>query len=137
MQRDAMTDSSAPNPSIEAILHAVIPFDFVDHTHADAVVTLTNAPDGAARIREIYGERMLIVDYVMPGFILAKKIFDMTRDIDWHALEGIVLLNHGVFTFDDDAKKSYDKMIDIVTKAEAYLHKHASYSLSHQPKTLA
>ncbi len=136
MQRDAMTDPKAPNPSIEAILHAIIPFDFVDHTHADAVVTLTNAPDGAARIREIYGEGMLIVDYVMPGFLLAKKIFDMTRDVNWENLEGIILLNHGVFTFDNDPKKAYDTMIDIVTKAEAYLHKHASCSLAHTPKTI-
>lgn len=120
-QKAAMTDKSAPGPSIEAILHALIPFRFVDHTHADAVVTLTNTPGGEKIIRELYGEKMLVVPYVMPGFILARTIYEMTRDVEWAKLDGIILLNHGVFSFDDDAKKSYDKMIAIVAKAEAYL----------------
>ena len=53
MQRAAMTDPYAPNPSVEAVLHAIIPFKYVDQTHADAVVTITNTPDGEARIREL------------------------------------------------------------------------------------
>lgn len=78
-QRSAMIDPSAPNPSVEAILHAIIPYDFVDHTHADATVTITNTKDGKKRIEDIYGDRVLIVPYVMPGFILAKKIYEMTK----------------------------------------------------------
>ncbi len=120
-QRMAMTDPSAPNPSVEAILHAIIPFTFVDHTHADAVVTITNTPGGEEKIRELYGDRMLIVPYVMPGFILARTIYEMTRDIDWSALDGMVLMNHGVFTFDADARKSYERMIEIVDKAEQFI----------------
>jgi len=120
-QRSAMMNPSAPNPSVEAILHAIIPFKFVDHTHADAVVTITNTPEGRERIEDIYGERILIVPYVMPGFILAKTIYDLTKDLDWTQCEGMVLLNHGVFTFDDDAKKSYEQMIKLVTQAEDYL----------------
>ena len=123
LQRAAMTEPSAPTPSVEAVLHALIPFKFVDHTHADAVVTITNTPNGVDKIKEIYGKSMLIVPYVMPGFILAKKIYDMTQDVEWEKLQGMVLMNHGVFTFDDDAKSSYLKMIDIVTKAEKYLKK--------------
>ncbi|KHD11523.1 short-chain dehydrogenase [Candidatus Thiomargarita nelsonii] len=121
VQRAAMTDPNAPNPSVEAILHAIIPFRYVDHTHADAVVTITNTENGAERIGQIYGKRVLIVPYVMPGFILAKKIYEMTLGIDWAALEGIVLMNHGVFTFGDDAKSSYERMIQLVTEAENYL----------------
>ena len=128
-QRMAMTNPSAPNASIEAILHAVIPFKFVDHTHADAVVTITNTPKGEEIIKELYGENMLIIPYVMPGFILAKEIYNLTRGVDWGKLEGMILLNHGVFTFHDDAKVSYDKMIDIVTKAEEYLAKNAAKQL--------
>jgi rhamnose utilization protein RhaD (predicted bifunctional aldolase and dehydrogenase) len=122
-QKEAMLDKSAPNPSIEAILHAIIPFKFVDHTHADAVVTITNTPDGKKLIRELYGKNMLIIDYVKPGFLLAKKIYEETKNIDWDKLDGMILLNHGVFTFDDDAKIAYEKMIDIVTKAEEFLGK--------------
>ena len=120
-QRLAMTNPSAPNPSVEAILHAIIPFKFVDHTHTDAVVTITNTQGGEDKIKELYGDKVLIIPYIMPGFVLAKLIYDMTRDVDWSQLEGMVLMNHGLFTFNDDAKKSYEKTIELVDKAEQYL----------------
>jgi len=121
LQRAALKDISAPDPSIEAILHALIPFAYVDHTHADAVVTISNTPDGRRRLEELYGPDMLIVDYVMPGFDLAAKVKELTGNIDWNSLEGIILMHHGVFTFDDDAIRSYDKMIETVNRAEKYL----------------
>ena len=117
-QRAAMLDPSAPTPSVEAILHALIPYRFVDHTHADAVVVLSNTPDGEARIRSLYGDRMLIVPYVMPGFVLAKKVAELTAGIDWSKLEGMVLMNHGIFSFADDAKESYQRMIHFVSQAQ-------------------
>jgi len=119
-QRKAMLDKSAPNPSVEAILHAIIPFKFVDHTHADAIVTITNNDFGKYNIEELF-PNFLVVDYIMPGFILAHTIYKLTKDLDWDKCEGIILLNHGIFTFDDDPKKSYDKMIDAVSKAEEFL----------------
>ncbi len=128
-QKEALVDQSAPNPSIEAILHALIPYKFVDHTHADAVVTISNTVEGKALIEALYGEEYLIVPYVMPGFVLAKVIDEMTRGVDWESLEGMILHHHGVFTFDHDARRSYDKMIDTVAKAEAYLDAHASLSM--------
>ena len=128
-QKAAMIDKTAPNPSVEAILHALIPFKVVDHTHADAVVTLSNSKQGKEIIEKLY-PNFLIVPYVMPGFILAQKIYKMTEhDFDWNACEGIILHNHGIFTFDDDAKKSYDKMIEAVSKAEDFLEKHAKVVL--------
>lgn len=125
-QRAAMSDQSFPNPSIEAILHAIIPYDYVDHTHADAVVTLTNTPNGKALVQGLYGENMLIIDYVMPGFELAKHIYEITRTIDWENLSGMVLMHHGVFTFDNNAQRAYEKMIEIVTVAEEYLAEHVT-----------
>ena len=119
-QRAALTDPYAPNPSVEAILHAIIPFRFVDHSHADAVVALTNTPDGEEIVRDLYGPQMMIVPYVMPGFLLARTIYEMTRDTNWDSLSGMILLNHGVFTFADEARESYEKHIDIVTAAEKY-----------------
>ena len=121
LQRTAMIDPGAPNPSVEAILHALIPFTFVDHTHADAVVTLSNTPNGEQILRELYGERVLVFPYVMPGFVLARDVFLRTRDLDWSQYEGIILLHHGVFTFADDAKTSYTRMIDLVARAEDYI----------------
>lgn len=120
-QRAAMLDPGAPTPSVEAILHAIIPFAYVDHTHADAVVAVSNSPDGEAAIRAIYGDRVLVVPYVMPGFVLARAVRELTRVTDWSAVDGIVLLNHGVFSFGDDAKSSYERMIGLVTRAEEYL----------------
>ena len=114
-QRVAMLDQNAPNPSVEAILHAIIPFRFVDHTHADAVVTLTNTPNGEQRIRTLYGNRVLGVPYVMPGFELARKIADLTHKTDWSTLEAMVLMNHGIFTFADEASDSYERMIRLVS----------------------
>ena len=134
-QRAAMTDPNAPNPSVEAILHAIIPFKFVDHTHADAIVTITNTPDGEKRIKELYRNRVIIVPYVMPGFILAREIYQMTKDLNWSDYEGMILLNHGVFTFDDDAQKAYEKMIELVTLAEDYLAQQAGTISQEQSST--
>ncbi len=121
-QKAAMTNPEAPNPSVEAILHALIPFRFVDHTHADAVVTLSNSKEGEKLIEECF-EGFLIVPYVMPGFILAQTIYKMTQGFDWENCKGIILHHHGIFTFDNDAKRSYDKMIEAVTAAEDFLEK--------------
>lgn len=122
-QRAAMVDPYAPTPSVEAILHAIIPYRYVDHTHADAVVAVSNTPDGERHIRDIYGDSVLVIPYVMPGFILAKYIFEKTRNVDWKRVKGIVLLHHGVFSFADDAKESYEQMVRLVSKAEAFLKK--------------
>lgn len=123
LQRTSMLDPDSPNPSIEAVLHAIIPFKYVDHTHADSVVTISNNERGEKLILEIYKDRVLIVPYVMPGFILAKKVYELTRNLDWSKVEGIILLNHGVFTFADDARTSYEKMIHIASLADDYLKK--------------
>jgi len=127
-QKAAMLDSSAPNPSVEAILHALIPYKFVDHTHADAIVSISNSVDGKRYIKELF-PRFLIVDYIMPGFDLAHQIYKMTRGIEWESIEGIILHNHGIFTFDDSAKSAYTKMIDAVTVAENFLVENASFEI--------
>ncbi len=119
-----MTDKSAPNPSVEAILHALIPFKFVDHTHSDAIVTMSNCETGIENVKKVF-PNFLIVPYVMPGFILAHTIYEMAKDLDWSKCEGIILHNHGIFTFDDSAKESYEKMIDAVTQAEVFLEQNA------------
>ena len=130
LQKEAMCDKNAPNPSVEAILHAIIPYKFVDHTHADAIVSISNSKFGEKLIKQIF-KNFLIIPYVMPGFLLAKKIYEQTKDFDWSKSEGIILLNHGIFTYDDDAKKSYDKMIEAVSKAERFLDENANIDLLH------
>ena len=119
--RLALLDPKAPTPSVEAILHALIPYKYVDHTHADAVVAISNSPNGAELLNQLYGDDVLILPYIMPGFVLAKQVAQFTADVDWSKLKGIVLLHHGIFTFADDAKASYDTMIELVDKAEQFL----------------
>ncbi len=123
--RLATLDPAAPNPSVEAILHALIPHRYVDHTHADAVVTLSNSPDGERILRELYGDEVLVLPYIMPGFILARQVAAATRGADWSALRGIVLLQHGIFSFHDDAEGSYEAMIELVDRAESELLRRA------------
>ncbi len=125
-QQMAKSNPDAPNPSVEALLHAIIPFNWIDHTHADAVVTLTNTPEGNELIRKIYGERLLLIPYVMPGFKLSRKVFEMTTKIDWTQFEGMILLNHGIFSFGDTALESYTRMIDLVSLAEDFLAKNST-----------
>ena len=119
--RSASVDPDAPAPSVETITHAIIPHRFVDHTHADAIVTISNTVEGERLLREVFDDSVLIVPYAMPGFVLAKLIAGLTRDADWGALKGLVLMNHGVFTFAEDARASYDLMIELVAAAEERL----------------
>lgn len=134
LQREAMTNKDAPNPSVEAILHAIIPFKYVDHTHADAVVTISNSKQGKEIIDELYSD-FLIIPYVMPGFVLAKEVYEISKNIDWQKINGIILHNHGIFTFDDCAKKSYSKMIEAVERAEEYLKEKANVEIKEQKIT--
>lgn len=132
-----MTRAGAPGPSIETILHASLPFRFVDHTHADAVLSITNAPQGEKRIRDIYGDRVVIVPYVMPGFDLAALC---AREYPKQATKntvGMVLMNHGIFSFGDTARESYERMIALVGEAEAYLEKRKSWSIVSTPAPAA
>lgn len=122
-----MLRAVAPVPSVEAILHAILPFKYVDHTHADAIVTITNSTDGESRIREIYGDRVVVVPYVMPGFDLARVCaLEYSRQAGVQTI-GMVLLNHGIFSFGSTAKESYGRMIELVGQAEAYLEKKGAW----------
>jgi rhamnose utilization protein RhaD (predicted bifunctional aldolase and dehydrogenase)/NAD(P)-dependent dehydrogenase (short-subunit alcohol dehydrogenase family) len=131
VQKAAMTDPNAPTPSVEAILHALIPFDFVDHTHSDAVVAITNTPGGEETIQRVLGQRVLYVPYVMPGFALARLVHERTRDTDWSKYDGMVLQHHGIFSFANDARESYERMIRLVTLAEDFLK--AKGALKNEP----
>ena len=127
-QRINLLDSSAPNPSVETLLHAFLPHKFVDHTHANAVLALTDQEGGDDICREVFGNRMGYVPYIMPGFALAKKakeVFEQDADV-----EGLILLKHGIFSFGDTAQESYERMIEMVSLAESEIEKRRSRSFS-------
>jgi rhamnose utilization protein RhaD (predicted bifunctional aldolase and dehydrogenase)/NAD(P)-dependent dehydrogenase (short-subunit alcohol dehydrogenase family) len=132
--RTSMTRASAPTPSVEAILHAALPFKYVDHTHADAVVTVTNTPNGEERIRGIYGDSVVVIPYVMPGFDLARLCAERFPAAAGPRTVGMVLLNHGIFSFGATARESYERMIDLVRLAEEYLESRGAWSLGPFPQ---
>ncbi len=121
VQRTNLLDSKAPNPSVETLLHAFLPHKFIDHTHSNAVLSLTDQPDGEALAADVFGKRAALVPYVMPGFALAKKTDEIARA---HPdAEGLVLLKHGIFSMGATAEEAYVRMIDLVTLAEKRLAK--------------
>src|SRR5450631_2964116 len=124
-----VTRAGAPAPSVETILHAVLPHKFVDHTHADAVLAITNTASGEARIREIYGAEVLILPYVMPGFDLAKACARKFETEAKPSTIGMVLMNHGIFSFGATAEESYDRMIALVDRAEKHLKRYNAWDL--------
>ena len=133
VQRLNLLDASAPNPSVETLLHAFLPHKFIDHTHAAAVLSLVDQPDGEALAREVYDGRMGIVPYIAPGFGLAKaaaEVFD--RD---PGVEGLILHKHGIFTFGETAREAYERMIEMVSLAESRLRQ--GRPVVFQPRALA
>lgn len=118
-QRINLLDSKAPNPSVEALLHAFMPHKFIDHTHSTAVLAISDQPDAAAICKEVYGSRAGLVAYVMPGFDLAKKAAEV-QEANPDA-EGLILLQHGIFSFGETAKESYERMIALVSLAEEHI----------------
>ena len=124
-----MTNASAPGPSVETILHATLPYKFVDHTHADTIVAITNTDRGEEYIREIYSDTVVIIPYIMPGFDLARLCaLEYKKQVNEKTI-GMVLLNHGIFSFADDAKTSYDRMIELVSKAEDFIQSKSAWVL--------
>ncbi len=119
VQRANLIDPGAPNPSVETLLHAFLPHKFVDHTHSTAVLAIADQPDAADRCADLYGRRMGLVPYIMPGFLLAKKAAEVFEADP--AVEGLVLLKHGIFTLGETAREAYERMIAAVSLAEERL----------------
>jgi len=121
-----MTKAKSPTPSVEAILHAIIPYKYVDHTHADSFIAISNSINGEEIIKNIYGDQVLIIPYVMPGFDLAKLCLKYIENGIKEGINGILLLNHGIFSFGDTAEESYDKMLNLVEISDAYLRENTT-----------
>lgn len=125
-----LTRASAPAPSVETILHALLPHKYVDHTHSDAVLAVTNTKDGVRRIEEIFGDKVVIIPYVMPGFDLAKLCAELFPARAGRDTIGMVLMNHGIFSFGATARESYVRMIELVDMAERYLERNKAWQLA-------
>ncbi|GAB3906515.1 hypothetical protein GCM10029964_103370 [Kibdelosporangium lantanae] len=125
--RCALLDAKAPDPSVETLLHALLPHKAVLHSHADAVIALSNLDQPL--VRKVFGDSVVVVPYVMPGFRLARTAAELFPGQANENTVGMVLMNHGLFTFGDDTKQAYDRHIELVSKAEAYLGKYVPSGL--------
>ena len=137
IQRASLLEPAAPNPSVEILLHAFLPHKFIDHTHANAILSIVDQPDGEAICARLYDGRASIVPYVMPGFALAKRtadIYEAKPDV-----EGLILHKHGIFTFGESAREAYERMIALVTLAEERLQKNrkAVFVTAQLPQAIA
>ena len=140
VQRSNLLDSTAPNPSVETLLHAFLPHKFVDHTHSTAILSLVDQTDSVAICKKVFGKTMGIVPYKMPGFALAKLAAEVYQQDP--SVEGLILLQHGIFTFANSAKESYQRMINMVTLAEDYItqnvvHQHETINLPNELASVA
>src|SRR5580693_5625458 len=122
LERANLLDAAAANPSVEMMLHAFLPHKFIDHTHATAVLSVIDQPDGEKKCAEIFGTRLAFVPYLMPGFGLAKtsiEVFENSKPSD-----GLILSKHGIVTFGDTAREAYERMIEMVSLAEDFIARH-------------
>jgi rhamnose utilization protein RhaD (predicted bifunctional aldolase and dehydrogenase)/NAD(P)-dependent dehydrogenase (short-subunit alcohol dehydrogenase family) len=137
IQRENLLDPAAPNPSVETLLHAFLPHKFVDHTHANAILSLVDQPDGEAICAELFDGQVGIVPYVMPGFALAKLAADVYEAAP--GAEGLILHKHGLFSFGEDARESYERTVALVTRAEERLklNRRAVFATAQMPQQIA
>jgi rhamnose utilization protein RhaD (predicted bifunctional aldolase and dehydrogenase)/NAD(P)-dependent dehydrogenase (short-subunit alcohol dehydrogenase family) len=123
VERTNLLDPTAPNPSVELMLHAFLPHKFVDHTHATAVLGVIDQPNGEEQCAEVFGGRLAFVPYLMPGFGLAKKaigVFEHAKPSD-----GLILSKHGIVTFGETAREAYERMIEMVSLAEDFIERNS------------
>lgn len=125
--RRALVDPTAPRPSIETLLHAFLPAAHVDHVHADAICALTNQPHGPEVVREALGDRFAYLDWLRPGYRLARLVADLA------AYDGVVLAHHGLVTWADDSEACLALTLGAVGKADAYLAAHARPAVAPRP----
>lgn len=122
--RTHLFDSRAAAPSIETLVHAFIPKKFIDHTHADAILALTNQKGGEELVREALGPDILVLRYVSPGFKLAQAsaaAFEVNP-----GSKAMIWMHHGLVSWGDTVRESYETTIELVTKAEEFLHRKAA-----------
>ena len=131
--RSNLINANSPNPSVETLLHAYLPFRFVDHTHSNAFLCILNQPNSQALIKKIFGNKVGIVPYIMPGFSLAKECLKIFKKDE--KVQGLALINHGIFTFGDSAKQSYERMINFVSDVENYISKNKVKLKAHTNKS--
>lgn len=128
--KSAMVNVNAPSPSVEALMHALLPHTYVDHAHPDAILAIGSTPGGAERLKEVYGNTVVIVPYTRSGFPIARLCAERFAAEANDETIGMVLMNHGLFTFGDTAQVAYERMIHLTTQAEEYLDTNGAWTIA-------
>jgi len=116
-------DPAAPRSSIETLLHAFIPAAHVHHTHPDAINVLACSRDGQDLIGECFGRRAAWIEYIRPGFTLAKQVGTAVRENP--DLELVVLAKHGLVVWGESAREAYERTVDVCNQAAEFVDGHA------------
>ncbi len=130
----ASFDPDAPAPSVESLLHAFLPHPAVQHSHADVIVALTNLANGHEPVSDVFGDDVVIIPYVMPGFDLARAVAETWPQQQRDGTRGMVLLNHGLFTFGETTAEAYARHVELISLAEQWLDEHAPLSARPAPE---
>ena len=117
--RTHLLRAGAPAPSVETLVHAFLPHKFIDHTHSDAILTLTNQPNGAELVRQALGGEVIVLPYVRPGFKLAQAVAAAFEAAP--RARGMVWIKHGIMTWGETARQSYNAMIELVSRTEEFI----------------
>ena len=113
-----LMEPGSPRPSIETLLHGFVAHAHIDHTHADAILALTNTEDGRKHVEAAYGHDLIWIPYRRPGFVLSREVGEAAASHP--RARGVVLEKHGLITWGRSAKESYDATIEMNTRAEEY-----------------
>jgi len=119
----ALLEPGAPRPSIETLLHGFLPWRDVDHVHADAIVSFCMAERGEALTREVFGEEVVWVPYIRPGFTMAKWCADAVERQP--KCRAVFLGKHGLVTWADSAKQSYLNTLEFINRASEVIEERA------------
>src|SRR5712691_6263928 len=118
-----LMEPGSPRPSIETLLHGFLPHDHIDHTHADALLSLTNTVDGRRHVEAVFGTEAVFVPYRRPGFVLSREVAEAVRRHP--KARAVVLEKHGLITWGATARESYEATIEMNSRAEEYAHSRA------------
>lgn len=127
------TRAAAPVPPAEALLHAALPYRYILLTQPDAILAIASTPGGPGRLRQLYGEALLVIPYAPSGLALAKACRAALRGEDSIKLTGIFVLHQGLVTFGETARQAYERLVDQVTRTEGYLESQGAWHLGVTP----
>jgi rhamnulose-1-phosphate aldolase/alcohol dehydrogenase len=126
-----LVDPASARPSIETLLHAFLPQKAILHTHADAILALTNTKGREETVRACFGDEVVTVPYRRPGFRLSQEVgnaFDARPDA-----RGLILMNHGLISWGETVREAYERHIELVSRAEDFLTRAGAARSSDSP----